>query len=164
MIRFEVIDATFNLRHKNAIKNWIKEIILSKNRRIGDINYIFSNDEYVLEVNRKYLGHDYYTDIITFDTSEYDEQIADNKVDRISADIIISLDTVAANAVTYGADFPQELYRVIIHGILHLVGYDDLNEADSCRMRKAEDEALALLPKFGILVDQVYICRAKSQC
>ena len=164
MIRFEVIDATFNLRHKNAIKNWIKEIILSKNRRVGDINYIFSNDEYVLEVNRKYLGHDYYTDIITFDTSEYDEQIADNKVDRISADIIISLDTVAANAVTYGADFPQELYRVIIHGILHLVGYDDLNEADSCRMRKAEDEALALLPKFGILVDQVYICRAKFQC
>ena len=164
MIRFEVIDATFNLRHKNAIKNWIKEIILSKNRRVGDINYIFSNDEYVLEVNRKYLGHDYYTDIITFDTSEYDEQIADNKVDRISADIIISLDTVAANAVTYSADFPQELYRVIIHGILHLVGYDDLNEADSCRMRKAEDEALALLPKFGILVDQVYICRAKSQC
>ena len=152
------------MRHKNAIKNWIKEIILSKNRRIGDINYIFSNDEYVLEVNRKYLGHDYYTDIITFDTSEYDEQIADNKVDRISADIIISLDTVAANAVTYGADFPQELYRVIIHGILHLVGYDDLNEADSCMMRKAEDEALALLPKFGILVDQVYICRAKSQC
>ena len=137
---------------------------MSKNRRVGDINYIFSNDEYVLEVNRKYLGHDYYTDIITFDTSEYDEQIADNKVDRISADIIISLDTVAANAVTYGADFPQELYRVIIHGILHLVGYDDLNEADSCRMRKAEDEALALLPKFGILVDQVYICRAKSQC
>ena len=163
MIRFEVIDATFNLRHKNAIKNWIKEIILSKNRRVGDINYIFSDDEYVLEVNRKYLGHDYYTDIITFDTSEYDEQIADNKVDRISADIIISLDTVAANAVTYGADFPQELYRVIIHGILHLIGYDDLNEADSCRMRKAEDEALALLPKFGILGDQVYICRAKSQ-
>ena len=163
MIRFEVIDATFNLRHKNAIKNWIKEIILSKNRRVGDINYIFSNDEYVLDVNRKYLGHDYYTDIITFDTSEYDEQIADNKVDRISADIIISLDTVAANAVTYGADFPQELYRVIIHGILHLVGYDDLNEADSCRMHKAEDEALALLPKFGILGDQVYICRAKSQ-
>lgn len=163
MIRFEVIDATFNLRHKNAIKNWIKEIILSKNRRVGDINYIFSNDEYVLEVNRKYLGHDYYTDIITFDTSEYDEQIADNKVDTISADIIISLDTVAANAVTYCADFPQELYRVIIHGILHLVGYDDLNEADSCRMRKAEDETLALLPKFGILGDQVYICRAKSQ-
>ena len=154
----------FLSKNKNAIKNWIKEIILSKNRRVGDINYIFSNDEYVLEVNRKYLGHDYYTDIITFDTSEYDEQIADNKVDRISADIIISLDTVAANAVTYGADFPQELYRVIIHGILHLVGYDDLNEADSCRMRKAEDEALALLPKFGILVDQVYICRAKSQC
>ena len=152
------------MRHKNAIKNWIKEIILSKNRRVGDINYIFSNDEYVLEVNRKYLGHDYYTDIITFDTSEYDEQITDNKVDTISADIIISLDTVAANAVTYSADFPQELYRVIIHGILHLVGYDDLNEADSCRMRKAEDEALALLPKFGILGDQAYICRAKSQC
>ena len=163
MIRFEVIDATFNLRHKNAIKNWIKEIILSKNRRVGDINYIFSNDEYVLEVNRKYLGHDYYTDIITFDTSEYDDEIADNQIDKVSADIIISLDTVAANAVTYGADFPQELYRVIIHGILHLVGYDDLNEADSCRMRKAEDETLALLPKFGILGDQVYICRAKSQ-
>ena len=163
MIRFEVIDATFNLRHKNAIKNWIKEIILSKNRRVGDINYIFSNDEYVLEVNRKYLGHDYYTDIITFDTSEYDDQTSGSQVDKVSADIIVSLDTVAANAVTYGADFPQELYRVMIHGILHLVGYDDLTEADSCRMREAEDEALALLLKFAILGDQSYICRAKSQ-
>ncbi|HIZ88159.1 MAG TPA: rRNA maturation RNase YbeY [Candidatus Coprenecus pullistercoris] len=164
MIRFEVIDATFSLRHKNAIKNWIKEIILSKNRRVGDINYIFSDDEYVLEVNRKYLGHDYYTDIITFDTSEYDERTAGNQADRVSADIVISLDTVAADAVTYGTGFSKELYRVIIHGILHLVGYDDVNEADSHRMRKAEDDALALLPEFGILDDQAYICRAKTQC
>ena len=159
MIRFEVIDATFNLRHKNAIKNWIKEIISSKNLQTGDINYIFSNDSYVLEVNRTYLGHDYYTDIITFDTSDYSEEQLENELStKISADIFISLDTVLANSRTYQSGFSNELYRVIIHGILHLIGYDDLTEQESVRMRQAENDALALLPRFGILNDQIYIC------
>ena len=158
MIRFEVIDATFNLRHKNAIKNWIKEIISFKNLQAGDINYIFSSDDYVLDINRRYLGHDSYTDIITFDTYDYDMGMSSGQHDRISDDIVVSLDTVAANAVTYGTGFSKELYRVIIHGVLHLIGYDDLTEADSKLMRDAENKALALLPEFGILADQTYIC------
>lgn len=158
MIRFEVIDAIFNLRHKNAIKNWIKEIVEHKNRKIGDINYIFADDSYVLDVNRRYLGHDYYTDIITFDTSDYDSElpVADTSEARLSADIVISLDTVKANSLTYGTSFSQELYRVMVHGILHLVGYDDLTEQQSGQMRAAENNALALLPHYCIEDDQKY--------
>ncbi|HIZ85478.1 MAG TPA: rRNA maturation RNase YbeY [Candidatus Coprenecus stercoravium] len=153
MIRFEVIDATFNLRHKNAIKNWIKEIILSKNRRVGDINYVFADDSYVLDVNRTYLSHDYYTDIITFDTSDYE---GITSAGAVSADIVISLDTVLANSRTYGSSFSRELYRVMIHGILHLTGNDDLTPEEAELMRQAEDEALSLLPQFQISDDQIY--------
>lgn len=103
MIRFEVIDATFNLRRKIAIKNWINEIILRKNRKTGSVNYLFASDPYVLNVNRQFLGHDYYTDIITFDTSDYESPGAVNcQSDRLSADIVISLDTVLANSESYG--------------------------------------------------------------
>lgn len=157
MISFSVIDATFNLQHKIAIKNWIKEIISRKNLRVGDINYMFSNDEYVLNVNRTYLSHDYYTDIITFDTSEYDEEtVQSDRRDRISADIFISLDTVLANSHEYGVSFSCELYRVIIHGILHLIGYDDLTEEMSKEMHAAEDEALLLLKSMKIPENQTY--------
>ena len=158
MIRFELIDVSFKLRHKNAIKNWIKEIISGKNHRVGDINYIFASDEYVLGVNREYLDHDYYTDIITFDTSQYSDELAGNRPSgRISADIVISLDTVMANGVEYGAGFSTELYRVMAHGVLHLLGYDDLSPEEAKLMRRAEDCALGLLPGFGILPDQAYI-------
>ena len=165
MIRFEVIDATFNLRHKNAIKNWIKEIIVQQNRVPGDINYIFASDAYVLDVNRRYLGHDYYTDIITFDTSDYQSQ--DSVVDhdagnfpagipKVSADIVISLDTVLANSAEFAPDFSTELYRVMIHGILHLTGYDDLVQSDADRMHAAEDAALAVLSACKVPFDQKY--------
>ena len=158
MIRFELIDVSFKLRHKNAIKNWIKEIISGKNHRVGDINYIFASDEYVLGVNREYLGHDYYTEIITFDTSQYSDEVAGRRLSgRISADIVISLDTVLANGVEYGAGFSTELYRVMAHGVLHLLGYDDLSPEEAQLMRSAEDCALGLLPGFGILPDQAYI-------
>ncbi len=158
MIRFEVIDATFNLRRKIAIKNWINEIILRKNRKTGSVNYLFASDPYVLNVNRQFLGHDYYTDIITFDTSDYESPGAVNcQSDRLSADIVISLDTVLANSESYGSTFSSELYRVMAHGILHLLGYDDHSESDIVEMRKAEDEALALLQHFGLGDDQCYI-------
>ena len=159
MIRFEVIDATFNLRHKNAIKNWIKEILEQKNREVGDVNYLFSNDQYVLEVNRQYLGHDFYTDIITFDTSDYDADTSRRSSGdrRISADIVISLDTVRSNAVTYSeSSFSQELYRVMIHGVLHLVGFDDQTPEQAEQMRSAENQALSLLKSFQIPDDQIY--------
>ena len=158
MIRFEVIDATFNLRHKNAIKNWIKEIILRKNRVPGSINYIFASDGYVLDVNRKYLGHDYFTDIITFDTSAYDYELPVHlRNDRLSADIVISLDTVLANACEYSTGFSGELYRVMAHGILHLLGYDDRTEHDAVRMREGEEQALSLATEMGLPFDQIFI-------
>ena len=157
MIRFEVIDATFNLRRKNAIKNWINEIILSKNRKTGSVNYLFASDEYVLGVNRQYLAHDYYTDIITFDTADYEVPQSGKRSDEIlSADIVISLDTVLANSATYGSTFSAELYRVMAHGILHLLGFDDHTDAERIQMRNAEDKALNLLTQFGLGEDQVY--------
>lgn len=158
MIRFEVIDATFNLQRKNAIKNWINEIILSKNHKTGSLNYVLATDPYVLDVNRKYLGHDYYTDIITFDTSDYaDEVSSHSRNDRISADIVISLDTVLDNSRTYGTTFSSELYRVMAHGVLHLLGYDDLTPEDAALMRQGEGEALSLLQKFGLGEEQKYM-------
>lgn len=144
MILFEVTGVPFTLRYKFAIKNWIKEIILSKNYKVGDINYILADDDYVLGVNKTYLSHDYYTDIITFDTSDYG--VGDKPTSKISADIFISLDTVKANAAEYGTDFTTELYRVMAHGILHLTGHDDLSDEQKADMRKAEDIALSLLP------------------
>lgn len=157
MIRFEVIDATFNLRRKNAIKNWINEIILSKNRKTGSVNYIFASDDYVLNVNRQYLGHDYFTDIITFDTSDYEVPTTVRLSEGIlSADIVISLDTVLANSSTYGSTFSTELYRVMTHGILHLLDFDDHTEQERALMRDAEEQALKLLPQFGLGEDQVY--------
>ena len=157
MIRFEVIDATFNLRHKNAIKNWINEIIRRKNRIPGSINYLFSSDTYVLGVNREFLGHDYYTDIITFDTSAYCAEIPGrHSASNLSADIVISLDTVLANSETYASDFSTELYRVMAHGILHLLGYDDLTPEQSQEMRVGEEEALAVLREARVPFDQSY--------
>lgn len=165
MIRFDVIDATFNLQRKNAIKNWINEIILSKNHKTGSINYVLATDPYVLDVNNQYLGHDYCTDIITFDTSDYADDLPGiSRTDRISADIVISLDTVLDNSRTYGSTFSTELYRVMAHGVLHLLGYDDLTPEDAARMREGESEALALLPRFGLGEDQKYDGTVNNIC
>ena len=114
---------------------WIKEVSTSYGKRTGDIAYLFTGDEKILEVNRQFLGHDYYTDIITFDYSEGDV---------ISGDIIISLDTVASNAMQQGATFHDELLRVIIHGILHLCGINDKGPGEREVMEAAENKALDL--------------------
>ncbi|MBN2670007.1 MAG: rRNA maturation RNase YbeY [Bacteroidales bacterium] len=121
---------------KQKTKQWIKEVVLSYNKKIGELNFIFTSDEKILEVNRTYLQHDYYTDVITFDYSE------DQK---ISGDIFISLDTVKTNAEKYSQTFDNELYRVIIHGVLHLVGYQDHSDEDRAQMRKLENKALLQL-------------------
>lgn len=117
---------------------WIKDIASKHGKTIGEIAYVFCDDAKILEVNRQYLGHDYYTDIITFDYCEDD---------KLSGDIFISLDTVKSNSVTYGTDYYDELTRVIIHGILHLCGYKDKSDDESRAMRALEDEAIAALPK-----------------
>lgn len=115
---------------------WIKKVAASHGRKVGDIAYIFCNDEKILEVNRQYLHHDYYTDIITFD---YDED------DVISGDLFISLDTVRTNAEQVGATYEEELHRVIIHGILHLCGINDKGLGEREIMEENENKALAML-------------------
>ena len=107
----------------------------SEVRRVGDISIIFCSDNYILDVNMRYLQHDYFTDIITFDYCEGD---------RLSGDLFISIDSVRENALYYGAEFGDELNRVMVHGLLHLIGYDDHTEEEKKVMRAKEDYYLSL--------------------
>ena len=128
---------------RRDVSAWIKTVAKSYGKSVGDIAYIFCNDEKILEVNRQYLQHDYYTDIITFD---YCEDLVEMGIsDTISGDMFISLDTVRTNAVGLGVDYMQELHRVIIHGILHLLGINDKGPGEREIMEAAENNALALL-------------------
>lgn len=121
---------------KNEIRNWVKQVAASHGFRVGEISYIFCDDEKILEVNRQYLQHDYYTDIITFDYTEGD---------KIAGDLFISLDTVRTNAEQFDQPYERELHRVIIHGILHLCGINDKGPGEREIMERHENEALALL-------------------
>ena len=121
---------------KTVVRNWVKQVAALHGKRLGEISYIFCNDEKILEVNRQFLQHDYYTDIITFDYTEGD---------KISGDLFISLDTVRSNAEQFHQEYNKELHRVIIHGILHLCGINDKGPGEREIMEKNEDEALALL-------------------
>lgn len=132
-ITFQADKIDFPKIRKGDIKNWIKRVAASYGKTIGEVNYLFCTDDKILEVNTQYLSHDFYTDIITFDYSEGD---------KISGDIIISLETVRTNSQKYNTDFTEELHRVIIHGILHMCGIDDKSETASLNMRKAENQAL----------------------
>ena len=120
---------------KREVTAWIKAVAADYGRKVGEIGYMFVDDEKILEVNREYLGHDYYTDVITFD---YDE---DNVV---SGDIVISLDTVRSNAELFGKSYDEEFYRVLIHGILHLCGINDKGPGEREVMEAAENKALAM--------------------
>ena len=121
---------------KRKITNWIKETIHSEGKKSGEISFIFCSDNYLLEVNKKYLNHDYFTDIITFDYVE-------NNI--ISGDIFISCDRVKENAKEFDKTFENELSRIIIHGVLHLLGYKDKVKKDKLLMTQKEDFYLALL-------------------
>lgn len=123
---------------RREVSRWITSVAQSHGMAIGDISYQFCDNERILEMNQNYLGHDYYTDIITFDQ--------DLGANDIYADILISVDQVAINAEDYGTSFDNELLRVMIHGVLHLCGLDDHTDEDSQAMRAAEDAALAQLP------------------
>ena len=118
------------------IENWIVSVARGFGKTVGAVTYIFCNDDKILEVNRKYINHDYYTDVITFDYS---------RPLRISGDVFISLETVRSNAILLGKTYDNELMRVIIHGILHLCGVDDKGPGEREIMERHEDEALALL-------------------
>ena len=114
---------------------WIKEVVASYGKNVGEIGYMFVDDEKILEVNNEYLGHDYFTDIITFDYCEGD---------TINGDLVISLDTVRSNAELFNKPYEEELYRVIIHGILHLCGINDKGPGEREIMEAAENKALAM--------------------
>lgn len=124
---------------KRDTSAWIKAVAATYGRKVGDVGYMFVSDEKILEVNREYLGHDYYTDVITFD---YDED------DIVSGDVVISLDTVRSNAELFGKEYDDELHRVIIHGILHLCGINDKGPGEREIMEAAENKALAMLGKY----------------
>lgn len=136
MITYNTDGAPMPKIRRRETTAWIKQVIASYGRKTGEIGYMFVNDEKILEVNREYLGHDYYTDVITFD---YDEG------DTVSGDIVISLDTVRSNAEQLGKPYDEELHRVIIHGVLHLCGINDKGPGEREQMEAAEDKALALL-------------------
>lgn len=121
---------------KLPVKNWIKYLIQLNGLKLGSVSYIFCDDSYILQVNKEYLNHDYFTDIITFNYNE-------DKI--VSGDLFISVDTVITNAETYKVTFEQELYRVMIHGVLHLIGFDDVTEELQLEMTQKEDEALNIL-------------------
>ena len=120
---------------KSKTTEWIKAVAATYEKRVGEIAYIFCSDEKILEVNRHYLQHDYYTDIITFDYCEGN---------RLSGDLFISLDTVRTNAEQFGSDYETELHRVIIHDILHLCGINDKGPGEREIMEEAENRALAM--------------------
>lgn len=130
MISFNY-ETDFLLDGEIQFSDWISRVILSENKKEGDINYIFCDDEYILEINKQYLDHDYYTDIISFDYSVGNE---------LNGDIFVSIDRVKENATDFNTTFVEELKRVIIHGILHYCGYKDKSNEDEALMRSKEDE------------------------
>lgn len=143
MIRYFTEDTTFTLKGKRLISKWLKQVAQENGHVLGELNYIFCSDPYLLAINQQFLDHDYFTDIITFDNS--DDFFLETGRKGVSADIYISVDTVKANGAAYGEGFERELHRVIVHGLLHLVGYDDVSEWKQRRMRAAENRALKLL-------------------
>lgn len=135
MVSYFLQDIDFVFKHKRLNNSWLKLVAESEIKKLGNINIIFCSDNYILDVNVKYLGHDYFTDIITFDYCEND---------ILSGDLFISIDTVRDNAEFYKTEFNDELNRVIVHGLLHLIGYDDHTPEEQKIMREKENYYLEL--------------------
>ncbi|MDF1572207.1 MAG: rRNA maturation RNase YbeY [Bacteroidales bacterium] len=126
----------FSLEKQHLLQKWIQTILSEHNKQVGNLNIIFTSNDYLLEINRKYLNHNYFTDVISFDDS-------DGNV--ISGDIFVSIDQVKINSMFHNVGFINELCRVMIHGVLHLVGFNDANAAQQQVMRELEDHALNVL-------------------
>lgn len=135
MVRYDSQDTTFVFKNRRNNNKWLERVAESEGCSLGEIAVVFCSDNYLLDVNRRFLGHDYFTDIITFDYCE-------GRI--LSGDLLISVDSVRDNALHYGTDFDEELHRVIVHGILHLIGYDDHSKAEQKQMRSKENEYLCL--------------------
>ena len=135
MITYSAENVSFPKIKKRETTAWIRKVAATYGKKVGEVGYLFCDDEHILEVNREYLGHDYYTDIITFDYCEDDV---------LNGDLVISLDTVRSNAELFQKAYDEELHRVIIHGILHLCGQNDKGPGEREQMEAAENKALAL--------------------
>ena len=135
MVSYYTQDTSFVFKGKRHTSRWLKAVAEGEGKQLGDISIIFCSDNYLLDVNKKYLQHNYYTDIITFDYCEGN---------RLSGDLFISVDSVRLNAAEYGTSFEDELNRVIVHGLLHLMGYDDHTDDDITQMRAKENACLQL--------------------
>ena len=133
MVRYFFEDIKFEYKNKQFNNRWLKLVAESEICRLGDINIIFCSDPYILNINLQYLSHDYFTDIITFDYCEGD---------TVSGDLFISIDSVRENAAFYGASFEDELDRVMVHGVLHLLGYDHMDEGPMKKQMRAREEAI----------------------
>lgn len=133
------LETKYNLKSRTLIKKWLKQIIENKGYKLGTLSYILCDDDYLLEINKQYLQHEFYTDIITFDYVE-------NGV--INGDIFISVDRVKENASLFGVSEREELMRVFAHGVLHLSGLKDATSEEATQMRKAENESLELLKEL----------------
>ena len=135
-VHFFYEDTSFRLTNEENTRLWIKLVLDQHNGKAKNVNYIFCSDQYLLKINQEYLNHNTYTDIITFENTE--------ETGKIEADIFISIDRVKENAQKLASNSDSELHRVIIHGVLHLLGFNDKTEADKNRMREKEDACLSL--------------------
>lgn len=139
MICFHVLDVAMPALDFDEVRSWITSVVTDAGYRVGELHYYFCSDEALLEINRQRLGHDFYTDIVTFPLGDCDEVI--------SSEFCLSLDRIQENAETFGRSYASELHRVIIHGVLHLVGFDDLTDAEEQQMREKEEQCLSLIFK-----------------
>ena len=134
-VSFHSEQITFSLPDEKAVANWLQDVCVSEGKNLSEVSYIFCSDEYLLEMNHQYLNHDYYTDVITFDYC---------KAEKVSGDVFISVDRVSDNAQNEGVSEQDELHRVMVHGLLHLLGYHDKQAADKEQMTAKEDFYLSL--------------------
>lgn len=137
MIRFQTIDVEMPAIDYDEAKLWIDGVVKRHGKSVGELYYYFCSDDKLLEINQQRLGHDFYTDIVTFPLTDCESVI--------SSEFCLSLDRIAENALTFGRSYESELHRVIIHGVLHLIGFDDLTDDDEKMMRMKEEESLSLL-------------------
>lgn len=134
-INFFTADIKFNLKNKNALRGWLEAVAKKEGYKIEALNYIFSSDKFLHNLNEQYLHHDNYTDIITFDLSTNNKQLTT----KLTGEIFISIERIKDNANLFKTTFVDELHRVMIHGVLHLIGYSDKSKRDKATMRKKED-------------------------
>ena len=140
-IHFFSEEIPFTIKNPDRYQNWLNKVIQDHNKTLEELSIIFCSDDYLLQINTQYLNHDYYTDIITFDQSEQEESI--------EGDIFISIDRVESNAETNNVPFESELSRVMVHGVLHLIGFHDKSPDEQMVMRQKEDACLSLLNNLG---------------